>query len=101
MLLRRSGGPSTAREVTQALALSEQVARVHLETLTSRGLLSAAPGREVLYRCEPKSPALARYVDLLAEHYPTSRHAIHVFIATFARRSKSFAAAFRLRDPEN
>lgn len=100
MLLRRSGRASTARDVTQALALSEQLTRVHLETLTSRGLLSATPGREVVYRCEPKTPALARYVDLLADHYGASRNAIHTFIATFARRSRSFAAAFRLRDRE-
>lgn len=99
MLLRRSGRAWTAREVTRELDLAEAVTRRHLETLTSRGLLAARPGDEVSYRFFPKTEALAHYAALLAEHYATSRSAVHRFVAK-GSGSKRFSDAFKLRDQE-
>jgi hypothetical protein len=103
MLLRGTSRAWTAREVTRELALVEPTGRVHLEVLTARGLLQAtsAPDREVAYRLAPRTVSLAGYVELLAECFAQSRSAIHRFVVTRCGRSKSFADAFKLRDPES
>ena len=58
-------------------------------------------GEETSYRYRPRSEELARYCDLLAEHYVTSRQAVVGFVATESRLSiKGFADAFKLREPD-
>ena len=48
-----------------------------------------------MYPLRPKTADLARYGDLLAQHYVTSRQAVFGFIATPSRLSiKRFADAF-------
>jgi hypothetical protein len=99
MLLQRTDRPWNVRDVAQSLAMTERAARIHLETLTARGLLTARPGAEVTYRYEPKSADLARYAAALAEAFAASRSAVHRFVALHSRRARSFADAFRLREP--
>jgi predicted ArsR family transcriptional regulator len=101
MMLRGSDRFRTAREVATDLRLSVALARRDLETLKARGLLEVAVGRETTYRYKPASTDLARYGDLLAQHYVTSRHVILTFVAASSRRAlKHFADAFKLREPE-
>ena len=100
MLLREAERGCTTRAVASSLGLGEAAARGHLETLTARGLLHAAPGPEITYRFDPKTPALARYADLLADQHARARGAVLRFVATSSRRTKGFADAFRLRDME-
>jgi DNA-binding IclR family transcriptional regulator len=100
MMLRMHDRGCTTRAVASALGLAEASARGHLETLTAQGLLHAQPGPEVTYRFSPKTPALARYADLLASHHAHARNAVLRFVATSSRRTKSFADAFKLRDTE-
>ncbi len=98
MLLRRTERVWTSRAVTTELGLSETVTRAQLEVLTARGLLHAQTGGEISYRFSPKTTDLARYTGLLAEYYATDRGAVVGFIASRARRFRSFADAFKLRD---
>jgi Fe2+ or Zn2+ uptake regulation protein len=101
MLLRGSERSRSAREVASALRVPSATARRDLDTLSARGLLSVHVAEETGYRYHPKSEELARYCDLLAEHYVTSRQAVFGFVATESRLSiKRFADAFRLRDRE-
>jgi DNA-binding IclR family transcriptional regulator len=100
VLLRRSGQPWTTRAVAAELGLTDVQTRASLETLTARGLLAARAGNEVTYKFEPRTPALARYADLLAEAFATSRSAVVRFVATTSRRTKSFSDAFKLRDTD-
>jgi DNA-binding IclR family transcriptional regulator len=100
MTLRTAGRGCTTRAVASSLGLAEPAVRSHLETLTARGLLHAEPGSEVTYAFQPKTPALARYADLLAGHHANARTAVLRFVATSSRRTRSFADAFKLRDTE-
>ena len=101
MMLRGSERLRTAREIAGELGVSTSVARHDVETLAARGLLEVHVGDEIAYRYRPKSEELARYGDLLARHYITSRHAVLGFVAAESRLSiKRFSDAFRLRDPE-
>jgi predicted ArsR family transcriptional regulator len=101
MLLRGSDRLRTAREVAAELRVPAGVARRDLETLSARGLLEVSVGAETSYRYKPKSDDLARYGDLLAQHYVTSRHTIFKFVTTKSRLAiKRFAEAFKLRDTE-
>jgi len=102
MILRGSERVRTAREVASELRVPPAVARRDLETLAARGLLDVRVGEETSYRYRPKSEELARYCDLLAQHYITSRQAVLGFVAAEARLSiKRFADAFKLRDTES
>jgi predicted ArsR family transcriptional regulator len=101
ILLRGSEAARTAREVATALRVSAATARRDLETLAARGLLEVRVGEETSYRYRPKADDLARYCDLLAQYYVTSRQAVLGFVATESRLSiKRFADAFKLRGPE-
>ena len=101
LIMRGSERLRTARDVASEINVSAGVARTYLETLAARGLLEVRVGEETAYRYRPKSEDLARYCDLLAQHYITSRHAVLGFVATQSRRSlKHFADAFKLRDPD-
>lgn len=101
MLLRGSARVRTAREIASELHLPPPAARRQLEALAARGLLDVRVAEETGYRYGPKSDELARYCDLLAQHYITSRQAVLGFVATESRLSiKRFADAFKLRDPE-
>jgi predicted ArsR family transcriptional regulator len=98
MVLRGSERVRTAREVGSEMGISIAAARRHLETLAARGLLEIRVGEETSYTYRPKSDDLARYCDMLAQHYITSRAAVLGFVATESRLSaKRFAEAFKLR----
>jgi hypothetical protein len=101
IMLRGSDRFRTAREVSSEFRSSPARARTDLETLAARGLLEVRVGDETSYRYRPKTEELARYCDLLAQHYVTSRQAVIGFVATESRSSaKRFADAFKLRKPE-
>jgi DNA-binding IclR family transcriptional regulator len=101
LLLRGSDRGWTTREVAAAIRASEPATRMHLQTLTARGLLDAKPGTEVLYRYQPRTAALRGYVDLLVEHYVRSRSDVITFVARQARQGiKSFSDAFKLKKPD-
>jgi hypothetical protein len=79
--------------------MEPSAARHDLETLAARGLLEVLVASETGYRYRPKSGELARYCDVLAEQYITSRQTVLGYVATQSRRSiKRFADAFKLRD---
>ena len=93
------------RDVAIALRLPGATVRRDLDVLAARGLLDVRVdvrvAEETMYWYRPKTADLARYGDLLAQHYVTSRQAVFGFIATPSRLSiKRFAEAFRLRDDE-
>jgi predicted ArsR family transcriptional regulator len=101
MMLRGSDRFRTAREVAADLRVDSAVARRDLDTLSARGLLEVSVGAEIAYRYKPKSDELARYGDLLAQHYITSRHSMFTLVSTHSRlAAKRFADAFKLRDTE-
>ena len=101
MMLRGSDRWRTTRDVATDLRLPVPAARRDLETLAARGLLEVSVQSEITYRYRPKSDDLARYGDLLAQHYVTARHVILTFVATNSRSAlKRFADAFKLRSPE-
>jgi DNA-binding FadR family transcriptional regulator len=101
LLMRGSERMRTTRDIASELGVSIPVARRNVETLAARGLLDVRVGEEITYRYRPKSDDLARYCDLLAQYYITSRQAVLGFVATESRLSiKRFADAFRLRDTE-
>jgi hypothetical protein len=103
MIIRGSDRFRTAREVGPELGMPVAAARRDLETLAARGLLEVRVSEnEIGYRYGPKTPDLARYADLLAQHYITARPAVLGFVARESSQSiKRFADAFRLRDPES
>jgi DNA-binding FadR family transcriptional regulator len=101
LLMRGSEPMRTARDVASEVGVSVARARGHLETLAARGLLEVRVGEEIAYRYRPKSDELARYCDVLAQYYITSRQALLGFVAADSRLSiKRFAEAFRLRNAE-
>jgi hypothetical protein len=101
MVLRGSSRMRTARAAALELGMDVARARADLETLAARGLLAVRVGDEIEYLYRPKSKELARYCDLLAQHYVTSRAALMGYVATMSRLSiKRFADAFRFRDPQ-
>jgi predicted ArsR family transcriptional regulator len=101
LLMRGSERMRTAREIASELRVSVAVARREVETLAARGLLEVRVGEEIAYRYRPKSEDLARYCDLLAQYYITSRQAVLRFVADESRLSiKKFSDAFKLRNPE-
>jgi DNA-binding MarR family transcriptional regulator len=99
LLMRASGRTLTAREIASELRVSIATARRDVETLAARGLLEVRVGEEITYRYRPKSEDLARYCDLLAGAYSSSRELVLRFVAAESRLSiKSFSDAFKLRD---
>ena len=101
MMMRGSERWRTAREVAATLHVPAAVARRDLETLAARGLLEVTVGSEIEYRYRPKTGDLARYGDLLAQHYVTERQLIFAFVSTRSRIAmKRFADAFKLREGE-
>lgn len=101
MMLRGSDRFRTVRDVASEFRMAAAHARRDMETLSARGLLEVRVGEETSYRYRPKSDDLARYCDLLAQHYIKSRPAVLGFVATESRLSvKRFADAFKLRDTE-
>jgi len=101
VLLSRSDRAWSTRAVAAELGLSDAAARHHLESLAARGLLQIAIAGDVSYSYAPKTADLRRYGNELIAYYASSRTTILRFIATSPRRSmKSFADAFKLRDPE-
>jgi DNA-binding FadR family transcriptional regulator len=101
IVLRGSDRFRSARDAATEFHLTPAAARSNLETLAARGLLEVRVGEETSYRYRPRSEELARYCDLLAQHYVTSRQAIVGFVATESRLSiKRFADAFKLREPD-
>lgn len=102
MMLRGSERFRTARDIATELNVPTAVARRDVETLAARGLLEVRVGEETAYRYRPNSDDLARYCDLLARCYITSRAAVLGFVATASRLSiKRFSDAFRWRDSED
>ena len=101
IMLRGSDRFRTARDVASDLGAQAAAARRDLEILAARGLLEVRVGEETSYRYRPKSDDPARYCDLLATHYITSRPAVLGFVATESRLAvKRFADAFKLREKE-
>jgi hypothetical protein len=99
--LQASEGAWTARTIARDLALSDAVARRHLEVLVARGLLQTAIGEEIFYRYAPRSAALRRYTELLVEWWGQARTEVMRYIATTPRGPmKTFADAFKLRDED-
>lgn len=98
LLLRGSDRFRTAGEIAEELGMPQGGARAAVETLAARGLLEVRVGDEIAYRYRPKSDDLAKYCDLLAQHYITSRQAVLTFVSDETRLSiKRFADAFKLR----
>ena len=101
LLMRGSERFRSARDIASELRVAISVARRDVETLAARGLLEVHVGEEITYRYRPKSDDLARYCDLLAQYYITSRQAVLGFVAAESRLSiKRFSDAFKLRVPE-
>jgi DNA-binding transcriptional MocR family regulator len=99
--MRGSERMRTARDIASELRVSVATARREVETLAARGLLEVRVGDEIAYRYRPKSDDLARYCDLLAQYYITSRQAVLGFVAADSRLSiRRFSDAFKLRDRE-
>ena len=95
-MMRGSERMRTARDIAMELRVPIGTARRNVETLAVRGLLEVRVGEEIAYRYRPKSDDLARYCDLLAQYYITSRQAVLGFVATESRLSiKRFADAFK------
>jgi hypothetical protein len=96
-----SGRAWTSRAVSTEFGLPEAAARHHLETLTARGLLATKTAASIEYRYEPRTPALARYCELLKHHHETSRTAVLTYMTTGLRGSaRRFSNAFKLKDRE-
>src|SRR5687768_3444614 len=74
VVMRGSDGWRSTREVSEALRVAPAVARRDLDTLVARGLLEVSVAGETKYRYRPKTDDLARFADLLAQHYVTSRN---------------------------
>ena len=101
MMLRGSDRFRPARDVATDLGTAAAPTRRDLEILAARGLLEVHVGEETAYRYRPKSEDLARYGDLLAQHYITSRPAVLGFVATESRlAAKRFANAFRILETD-
>ena len=101
MLLLSVDRPWTTRAVSLELAVPDNVARIHLETLVARGLLHVTVGDEIKYRYAPRNDDLRRYAAQLAACYRDSPAHILRYVAAIPRRSvQRFADAFKLRDPE-
>jgi hypothetical protein len=100
MILRGSDLWRSTRDVAEDLHVPLAAARRDLDILTARGLLEVSVAEETRYRYRPKTDDLARYGDLLARHYVTSRHLIFKAITEARPAVKRFADAFKLRDPE-
>jgi DNA-binding transcriptional MocR family regulator len=101
LLMRGSEQMRTVRDIASALRVSMARARRNLDTLAARGLLEVRVGEEIAYRYRPKSDYLARFCDVLAQYYITSRQAVLGFVAAESRLSiKRFSDAFKLRNPE-
>jgi DNA-binding FadR family transcriptional regulator len=101
LLMRGSERMRTARDIASELGVTVAAARRDVEILAARGLLEVRVGEEIAYRYRPKSDDLARYCDLLAQYYITSRQTVLGFVAAESRLSiKRFADAFKLRDRE-
>ena len=100
IILRGSERWRTTREVSEDLHVPLAAARRDLDTLAARGLLEVSVLQETRYRYRPKTDDLARYADLLARYYVTSRHLIFKAVTESRPAVKRFADAFKLRDPE-
>lgn len=101
LLMRGSERMRTARDIASETGVTVAAARRDVEILAARGLLEVRVGEEIAYRYRPKSDDLARYCDLLAQYYITSRQTVLGFVAAESRLSiKRFADAFKLRDRE-
>lgn len=98
LLHREPGREWTARDVSQAIYTVPASATLRLEGLAASGFLASTGGGDPGYRYAPRSEALGRQVDVLAEAYRADRVAVIKLI--FSRPpspAKSFADAFRLR----
>ena len=101
MILRGSESLRTARQIGDDVRVPTAVTRRNLDTLAARGILEVSVETETYYRYRPKSAELARYCDLLAQHYVTSRHIILKLVSANSRLAvKHFADAFKLRNTE-
>jgi DNA-binding transcriptional MocR family regulator len=96
LMMRGSERMRTARDIATELRVPIATARRNVETLAVRGLLEVRVGEEIAYRFRPKSEDLARYCDMLAQYYITSRQAVLGFVAIESRLSiKRFSDAFK------
>jgi hypothetical protein len=88
----------TARDVSQAIYTVPASATLRLEGLAASGFLASTGSGDPCYRYAPRSEALGRQVDVLAEAYRADRVAVIKLI--FSRPPspvQSFADAFRLK----
>ena len=102
IVMRGSDRWRSTRDVSEELRIPIPVARGDLDTLAARGLFEVSVGNiETTYRYAPKTEGLARYADLLAQHYVTSRTLIYKAVTSDRRLTvKRFADAFKLRGEE-
>ena len=99
LLLRSSGRPWTASEITRELATSAVSAAARLDSLASARLaVRSGDGDGRTYAYKPADAKIRRAVDELAEVYPRRRVAIITFIFAAPDDSlRDFSNAFRLR----
>lgn len=98
LLYRNADRAYTALEVSQAVFTVASAATLRLEGLVARGLLTSTGTADPEYRFAPRTEALARDADRLAEVYQADR--IGVIQLLFARPPdpvQTFADAFRLK----
>jgi hypothetical protein len=100
IIMRGSERWRSTREVSEELGVPLALARRDLDTLAARGLLEVTVGAETTYKYRPKTSDLARYGDLLARHYVSSRHLIFKAVSDARAGVRRFADAFKLRDNE-
>jgi hypothetical protein len=101
IIMRGSERSWSTRDVSEELGVPLALARRDLDTLAARGLLEVAVGTETTYKYRPKTSDLARYSDLLARHYVSSRHLIFKAVSDTRAGVRRFADAFKLRDKQN
>jgi DNA-binding transcriptional MocR family regulator len=102
MVLKESARPWSARQLAHEVGTEDRRARAHLEALTARGLVQAAVREEGLtYTFRPASASLAGYCDDLEDYLRRSRADVMRFVTALPPPSiRSFANAFKLREPE-
>jgi hypothetical protein len=67
----------------------------------ARGLLEVSVAGETRYRYRPKTDDLARFADLLAQHYVTSRNLIFKAVTSDTGLAiRRFADAFKIGGKE-
>ena len=101
LLLQRSTREWTARMMAQEVGVLDARARAWLDALVARGLVRAIVREETMYVFQPSNATMLGYCDELALAYDRARLDVVRFVAMLPPLPiRSFARAFRLREPE-